>query len=217
MTDFSSVLFRVLRLMDEEARPNTKGQATGLNWYGGFREPSKRRPRTEVCWSQRLHELLPQNGFPTRLEVPYPNLRRCKCDNVVTLQDGSTLWLENKGAWKDYWTQKRNLTTYRSYLLHPLVSGLDASKSHTVPLDLKKLASLSSPPADHVGLLLIGFEQHGQGMEKDIEELERLAGLGQSPWKSAKESWEDSHRPGGHVRCWYWQRQVARTHGGCPT
>lgn len=195
--------------MDAEATTSRTGSPAGLNWYGGYFEPDKSRPRTEVCWSQRLAQLLPKHGYPTRAEVPYPAMQRCKCDDVVTLEDGSTLWLENKGAWREYWRERGNLKTYRSYLLHPLVPGLDASKSHTVPLDLKKLESLRRPHADRVALLLIGFDTNQHSMVGDIAELTRLAGLEAAPWSEAADNWADPCRPGCNVRCWLWHRTVA--------
>src|SRR3954468_11853342 len=81
MESFARTLFRVLREMDAEAVPNAQAVSTGLNWYGGHYEPQKQRPRSEVCWSLRLAELLPAHGHPTRAEVPYPRLGRCKCDD----------------------------------------------------------------------------------------------------------------------------------------
>lgn len=206
MTRIPAVLFEALRRMDAEADTSKSGNPAGLNWYGGYREPAKARPRTEVCWSQRLGELLPASGFPTRVEVPYPSLGRCKCDNVVSLEDGSTLWLESKGAWRDYWTARGGTLIYRSYLLHPLVPGLDASKTHTVPLDLQKLATLRPPHADRVGVLLVGFERADDPMDGDVGELVSLAGLDRSPWETATDAWVDAHRPGHNVRCWLWHR-----------
>ena len=58
MRHFAEVLFATLRRMDAEAETSRSGKPAGLNWYGGYREPAKARPRTEVCWSQRLGELL---------------------------------------------------------------------------------------------------------------------------------------------------------------
>lgn len=159
-----------------------------------------------MCWSQRIGELLPERGFPTRVEAPYPSLPRCKCDNVVTLEDGATLWLENKGAWRDYWFARGGMLIYRSYLLHPLVPNLDKSKTHTVPLDLKKLGTLSPPHADQVGVLLVGFERADDPMDKDVAELVALAGLDRPPWTSANDAWTDCYRPGHNVRCWLWRR-----------
>jgi hypothetical protein len=209
MSRFPKVLFDALRQMDAEANTSKSGKPVGLNWYGAYREPAKARPRTEVCWSERMGELLSERGFPTRVEVPYPLLPRCKCDNVVTLEDGTTLWLENKGAWRDYWSARGGMMIYRSYLLHPLVQNLDKTKTHTVPLDLKKLETLHPPHADRVGVLLVGFERDDDAMDKEIAELVTLGGLDRAPWTSAYDSWADCHRPGHNVRCWLWQRPTS--------
>jgi hypothetical protein len=66
------------------------------------------------------------------------------------------IWIEIKGAWKAWWGKRDHL--YRSYLLHPLVPGLDP-KTHTAALDVEKVSRMTSKAADHVGLLLIGFER----------------------------------------------------------
>lgn len=208
MERFTSTLFQILRQMDKEAVASAKGSPTGLSWYGGHFEPDKMRPRTEVCWSQRLAQLLPEHGYPARTEVPYPHHPRWRCDDVVTLPDGRRLWLENKGAWKDYWHQQCKLSIYRSYLLHPLVAGLDASKSHTVPLDIEKLAGLRSSEADCAAILLIGFDSDRAPMGEDVAQLIELARLDQVPWSTATDQWPDAYRTGCHVRCWLWWRPV---------
>jgi len=80
MDEFQQILFSTLRQMDMEAGRTASGVPTGLSWYGGFLEPSKKRPRTEVCWSRRLAQLLPQYGYPAKAEVAYPGQRHLKCD-----------------------------------------------------------------------------------------------------------------------------------------
>ena len=93
MTRFSNVLFEGMRRMDAEACTSKSGKPAGLNWYGSFGADEDGRRNRGVLVAA-AGELLPELGFPTRVEVRYPSLRRCKCDNVVTLEDGSTLWLK---------------------------------------------------------------------------------------------------------------------------
>jgi hypothetical protein len=110
--------------------------------------------------------------------------------------------VEVKGAWSDYWGRKN--ATYRSYLLHPLVPGLDGTKTHTVPFDLLKLSELRRPETDLVGLLLVGFETTHDPMAPDIETLKTLAGL--SEWSESSDVWESPTVSGQRVHCWLWQR-----------
>lgn len=207
---FAKVLFKALHQMDTEASCRKWGEPTGLNWYGGYFRPECKKPPTETSWTRRLEQLLPEYGYPTEREVPYPYNRRRKCDNVVTLPGGARLWLENKGAWKDYWMQNGGSWIYRSYLLHPLVAGLDATKTHTVPLDFEKLYPLRRPEADYIGFLLLGFDSAADPMDDDVAELTRRAGLNKRPWSVAATGWKDAYRPGCRVQAWLWQRPVCR-------
>jgi hypothetical protein len=163
MSPLAPALLKCLREMDLEACLPRGASPTGLAWFGGHREPEKKRPRTEPCWSQRLAELLPAHGFPAQAEVRYPSAPRDKCDVVASLPDGSAVWVEVKGAWKEYWRGKSELI-YRSYLLHPLVPGLDTSKSHTAALDLVKLNRLKPPDASPV-LLRDREREHRDGVD----------------------------------------------------
>src|SRR5262245_55555802 len=95
----ADAILRALRQMDDEACTPKGGYPTGLAWYGGHFRPECKRPPTETSWTRRLEQLLPTYGFPTKREVCYPYKGSLKCDNVITLADGSKLWLENKGAW----------------------------------------------------------------------------------------------------------------------
>src|SRR5262249_24912447 len=160
------------------------------------------RPKPEPCWSKRLAELLRQNGYEATAEVPYPGQKRKKCDVVAKLADGSVLWMELKGAWKEYW-RSRGEWIYRSYLLHPLADGLDA-KTHTVPLDIEKLLTLTARDARYLGILLIGFDSIEAPMDDDVEELTRLSRLGRSPWQTQSSgTWDDRGWPTCRVRYWF--------------
>src|SRR5438045_2842613 len=112
LEQFVVELGNCLKRMDAEACEPVGDYPTGLAWYGGHREPHLKRPRTECSWSLRLAELLDADGITARAEVAYPGQRRTKCDNVFVLGDGTRLWVENKGAWKEYW-RKKSLYIYR--------------------------------------------------------------------------------------------------------
>lgn len=200
-------IFAHLRRMDEEALTMVaSGLRAGLSDYGRHARPDNKKPSAEVEWSRRLTTLLSQDGVPTSPEVQYPEQvirgRRQRCDLVVTLAGGATIWVEVKGAWRDYWNGG---WIYRSYLLHPLEAGLDKTKTHTVPFDLLKLSRLAPPQADFVGQLVVGFDQVSDPMDNDIATLVSLAGLTQ--WRAATpDSWMSPTVAGQRVRAWLWHR-----------
>lgn len=206
-------IFKLLRQMDQEAGKNSEGKAIGLNEYGWHYHyrPEIKHPQTEPCWTKRLAELLSKRGFDTKSEEPYPDLpakHQVRCDLVISLGDSEKLWLEIKGAWKVYW---RGSGIYRSYLLYPcpLEPGL-VEKSHTVPLDLKKLERLRYPEATQIGILLIGFDSSEYPMDNDVVQLVNLTGMGRSPlWTCSYDEWEDAYRPGEMVKCWLWLKDLA--------
>ena len=209
LPSFENAVLRVVRQMDDEANGQWKGSPTGLNFYGGPLRPECIKPPNETSWTRRIKQLLPLAGFPTRREFPYPYSDEC-CDSLVMLDDGSTIWLETKGAWKKYWQDQRNEGIYWSYLLHPLVSGL-GEKDHTAALDLRKLSVLRRPHADFIGLLLLGFDADNSPMDADVEWLVDLAGLSHEPWSNSATGWSDPYRPSCGVKAWLWHRPVTGT------
>ena len=207
--ELACVLFQSLHEIDEEASTMLDGVPTGLNWYGGHARPDQKKPQTEPYWTRRLAEILSARGLPTTRKERYPvdGASRGRCDLVVTLDGDRRLWIEIKGAWREWWRRTGSLGIYRAYLLHPLVPGL-APKSHTVPLDLQKLSRLSTNHADHVALLLVGFDSVESPMDDDVSELMRLAGLNLMPWTTVSTGWPDQRRLGERVRCWCFHRAV---------
>lgn len=211
MSDHSRLarlVFSSLRTMDAEASTQRDGDPTGLSWYGAHAKPTQARPQTEPAWSQRLASLLSAGGYPAVAECRYPGLpsgKRNSCDVVVRTEAGK-LWVEVKGAWRDYWSAEKNLWIYRSYLLHPLLPNLDTSKTHTVPLDLEKLARITAEHGSAVGMLLVGFERPDDPMDQDVAELTRLAGLDR--WETWVDRWPAAHVPEQTVRCWLWVRPL---------
>ena len=195
-------IISIFRRMDAEAGPRPDGKQTGHWWYGGHARPELKRPHTEVEWSRRLGVLLTAAGYPTRREVPYPDKARDRCDLVVTLNDGRRLWLEVKGAWKDYWVARGRAGIFRSYLLHPLVARPSMKKGHSAALDFAKLTRVGPPDADLVALLLIVFDTDDAPAAVDVEELVSLAKLDRAPWSSYADDWKDAKGRGVHVRLW---------------
>lgn len=190
--------------MDREAK------SKGLSDYGRYARPDLKKPHCEVEWIKRLAELLSSGGVPTRREVEYPNQghlpKRSRKYRDLRLELGGSrsMSIEVKGAWSDYWG--RGHKTYRSYLLHPLIPGLDPTKKHTVPFDLRRLSGLLPPETNCIGQLVVGFETLDDPMDADIETLRILAGL--SDWREASETWVPSAVSNQRVRCWFWYRSA---------
>jgi hypothetical protein len=192
-----------LRAMDAEAVPRSDGKLTGLWWYGGHARPELKRPQTEVEWSRRLAALLSNAGYTTRRETAYPGTPRDRCDLVALLPDGRRVWIEVKGAWKDYWVARRGHAIFRGYLLHPLVPYPALGKRHTAALDLEKLGRLGPSSADLVAFLLVGFDRPDAPLDADLAEFVGLAGLGRDPWSGATDSWTDVQQRGVHPHVWW--------------
>ncbi len=202
MDALAPTILSLLRRMDAEAGLRADGKATGLWWYGGHARPELRKPQTEVEWSRRLGILLTEAGYPARREVPYPDKARDRCDLVVTMKDGRRLWLEVKGAWKDYWVAKGGAGIFRSYLLHPLVPFPSMGKSHTAALDIVKLERIGAADADLVAFLLVTFDTADAPAADDLAELTGLAKLDRAPWSGFSDDWTDAKGRGVHARLW---------------
>lgn len=201
MFDFTDALFNALLVIDREAAPSAEGRPTGLSWYGKYRHPGQAKPQTEPSWTQRLEELLIQDGFDCYKEIRYPddpgNAARRHCDNVVIFADDSVLWMENKGAWKEYWRERGSLGKFRSHLMESGNSALH---------DVEKVAPLCEPHAQWLGILLLGFDAPAAPLEPDVADFTSLANLDSAPWVAASMHWPDRWRDGQRVHAWFWWR-----------
>jgi len=198
--------------MDCEADQPARGFPTGLNWYGGFTRPDLTRPRTEPEWSRRLAEQLRGDQIAANAEVGYPDKPRTKCDLVIAAGDES-FWIEIKGSWKEYCHKSGTMGNYYSYLLHPLVAGLDKTKSHTAAIDVQRVSTLAPDAATWIGFLLVGFDSLQRPMETEVLQLANLSGISKLPWHCVSSSWPDPYRPNEHVKCWFWYRRNEKIGG----
>jgi hypothetical protein len=201
MHEITDALFMALLLMDAEATPTPDGHATGLSWYGKHRHPQQVKPKTEPSWTQRLEELLEDAGFETYKEISYPEdpafCAKRLCDNVVVFPDQSVMWMENKGAWKEWWRQQGKVGKFRSHLMESGNSALH---------DVEKVAPLCEPHAQWLGILLLGFDSSAAPMEPDVAEFAARAQIDCEPWVPASMHWPDRWRPGERVHAWFWWR-----------
>lgn len=204
-------LFRILFELDAEADTVCNpGSRTGLHDYAWHTQPDAKKNQTEVEWTRGLRTRLARIGWGARPdEVSYPDKKRDKCDMVIDLSTMDSVWIEAKGAWKEWWFNYGNTRTYESYLFHPLKSGLDASKTHTAATDLQKLSRLDGH-ATYLGFLLIAFDCRSRPIEPDIHEFRRLAGLDADRWVEFHAQWPDRGRAHCDVKCWFWIRPAER-------
>jgi tetratricopeptide (TPR) repeat protein len=203
LPNFAAALLNAVRQMNAEATPSQAGTPTGLNYYGRHRQPAHKKPQTEPSWTQRIVELLKNAGYDVRPECNYPNIPGCypsaKCDNVVTFEDGSTLWLENKGAWRKYWKDLGKLGTFHKHL---------RKGPNSAAHDIEKLSGLRKPHADYIGQLLIGFDEDSQLLERDVQDYCQAAGLSDEPWQVSSIRFPDEWRldPYEVIRAWFFWR-----------
>jgi hypothetical protein len=198
---FVGDLFRLLLRMDAEATPTAEGAPTGLHEYGRHCDPTGKKPSPETWWTRSLARLLTDAGYPAGKEQNYPDLPGCstadRCDNVIVLPDGRRLWLEAKGAWKEYWRQQGSLGKYRLYL---------TGQRKSAAADVKKLLPLRPPAADLIGFLLLGFDSTNHPMLEDVAEFAAGNSLTNPLWWHASCHWPDRYRSGRRVHAWVWIR-----------
>ena len=199
-------IITILKGMDAEADQPVRGHPTGLWWYGAHCErrcgSNMRRPRTEPWWSRDLSTRLSSLGHPAQAEVAYPDHPRLHCDVVVELPSGGRMWLELKGAWKTWWSERNKLGVYRSYLL----DAPSPARSHTAHGDVLKLQKI---PPTHGGILafgLIGFARIDEPMTEEVADLARRTGLDDPAWEHRSASWVGQHDAREMVTVWLWGR-----------
>lgn len=188
-TTFAIRVLDALQTMDAEATYLVGGRAAGLQAY---RHPALASNRWEESWSRGIADRVPQ----CRVECCYPGAKK-RCDLVWTLEDGSKLWLEVKGAWKQY-------------LWNGVLKSNSAYRKHlkAAAADVIKVGELPRGIAQHVGLLLLGFDVSGSPMDADIEAFILKAKLKNPEWTVAHRRWADPLAPGHRNSAWLWIRDV---------
>lgn len=199
-----TTLAKSLRAMDVEAVPLPTGTPVGLWWYARHRRRDEALPkncRNEEDWSRKLKELLDGEGMPTVTERFYPRPPKRRCDLVIAWPEVGRLWLEVKGAWRH--NNSRGTVKNSAYRKH-----LDAAAD-----DLGKIGSLDTTVADHVGVLLVGFDTSTDPIPPDDVDVVRH-GSRTTGWVEHYEQWDDLYRPNGRVRVWLWLRRAASNPDG---
>ncbi len=210
--DLPALLFECLRQMDREATNRSYYQGveypTGLREYALHVNPNRNPNRTprnvpyEEAMTNRLAELIEQSGLSVETYPRYPSGE--EGDLLVHLSDGSSLWIEMKGAWV--------------YNLHPTVNPNPNYRKHlTSPSEglAKDFFKVQGASATYVGILLIGFETDGYRIwAGDIAALKQNANYGAHAWSEHTDEWSDNILQGSKVRVWFWWRRLAEAGSG---
>ena len=192
-------LFDALHTMDREASV-IRGGPTGLCWYG-----ARKTRQTSRHWIPRLTILLNEAGFEVHGQEPYPT-GGARCDLTIRVNGNESVWIEIVGAWKDYCRRVGMESLYRATLQFPIESTQPVARKHKLATDMERLARVSPPQAQHIGVLIVGFDSTQFPMDEDIRELKSRSILGQPPWRVIENSWIDPHRDGCSVKCWLFLR-----------
>ena len=192
-------LFEALHTMDREATV-IRGGPTGLCWYG-----ARKTRQTSRHWIPRLVSLLQETGVNAHGQQPYP-LGGARCDLSIRVSENESVWIEIVGAWKDYCRRVGMESIYRASLQFPIEPAHSVARKNKLATDMERLASLSQPFAQHIGVLIVGFDSSQFPMDADVQELESRSELGRSPWRRFEKSWVDPHRDGCSVKCWLFLR-----------
>ena len=200
----SKKLFQFLHRMDDEA--NTaylKRHHAGLASYSVHYKKYKENERS---WSERIIELLRDDGISASTEKPYPNLSK-RCDIIIEM-DNKKLWLEVKSAWK-YWCnsktgKKKKEPNYKGYLFG------DRSRNNSSAQDIEKLSHLSKDDADYIGLLIVGFDIADDPIDIEMKQLAEMMKLEEDGWEIYDpEVWPDRNLPECRHNCWFMGKKVS--------
>src|SRR4051812_15792646 len=104
MDAFANELLDVVRGMDDEATTPVNGVRAGLCDYAIHVGSNPKR--YEVAWYRGIVSHLIRRGYDARADVDYPDGSGRECDVLVRFTASRSLWLEVKGAWKQWFSSK---------------------------------------------------------------------------------------------------------------
>jgi hypothetical protein len=185
-----------LRDMDAACASGLCNYVAATPWAG-----RKGKDEAAIVWG--VTERLQKSFDIEQREHDYPGSRE-KCDRVLTLADGSAVWIEFKNAWRAWYFErvKHNpSSTYRSYF-----NG--EGRSHAVSHDFRKLEQLRRCDAAYVAVVVVGFDGDDGVMANDLERLATTQELAARGWRMAADSWQTRQNAACWHRCWFWWREV---------
>lgn len=209
MKSLSQHILNILRQMDNEADTAINGVHAGLAAYAKHAGSKHHKRSISADIAQHLSD----SGFPTETEVPYPDGHQTRCDLVTTLPNGESCWIETKIIWWAWYSasqkavRRNDKGIYRGYLFGPLEQGLE--RSHSVAQDVDKLEALTSPAANSVAVVLIGFDEASGPVVNDVHWLIELKQLRSRGWQiTGPQTWADQNSDQCRLCCWVWWREV---------
>lgn len=167
-------------------------------WYARHNRRGESNPkhcRNEEDWSRRLKELMRDEGIAANCEEWYPAPPKRRCDLVIQWPDLGRIWLEAKGAWRH--EDANGGVKNRNFRKH-LRAAAD---------DLNKLLTVGPANADHIGMLLVGFDTTEEPItEEDIELIKSRCV--RRDWIEQQSVWPDANRRHGRIRLWLWMTEA---------
>jgi hypothetical protein len=198
VADLNALILGLLRRMDREAAPLSDGYPTGLWWFAGHLDRGgvgRKVQNSEVCWTQRVVQLLNADGIEAWGEQRYPDGSRCRCDAVVQFGFAKPVWLEVKGAWRAKFDPPGPNKSYYKHL-------------QAAAADLSKLERLQPEHASAVTFALVGFDTDDLPMTDDDVDPIRIQ-TAKSGWAEHSAMWRAEGSLDFRVRVWIWARRTA--------
>ncbi len=230
VNDITHIWNAILDALKEMGAASVReGKPYGLRGYPDyhrerqFSERSFRKSAWEEPLTDGIRLGLACQGLCTTTERRYPANPQERCDLVVDLCQSGLLWIECKTAFRQClgkagWGSPYDYD-YDGDDWYDPGKGRDswvAGVRDIVEKDVPKLLSLTSNEAQHVGVLLLGFDLRHAPLTN--QELYGLLGPSLDEWKPLHDSkegvtWKDSYsvraERGFRERVWFWCRPVA--------
>ncbi len=145
-----------------------------------------------------ITERLQKNWAVEQKVKHYPSSRKL-CDRVVSLSDGSLVWLEFKLAWKSWFYDEvyvNNDFYYKGYF-----GGMH--HGHSVAGDFDKMKDITASDGSYLGFLLIGFDDKSGTLLTDMQQLITTKQLAKNWIFLPVEQWVSKGSDQCWHRCWF--------------
>lgn len=158
-----------------------------------------RPKKTEAFWCDAIRGGV---DIPSCTVWPGEWPQRGGIDLAFAFDDGRRFCVEVKGLWPSYWQSRGQTATHRTNLFYPLDPAV-GSKTNTVALDLKRLATISDG-ASHVGLLVVGSHRPSFDLAADLNRFATLGNLRSPHWSMERQTLPNRHAPGFQIELRFW-------------
>jgi hypothetical protein len=164
-----------------------------------------RKNEAALAWG--VTEQLRKKYEVEQAEHSYTSSRK-RCDRVVALPRGGTVWLEMKHAWRRWYYE--GVQDNKPFFYNGYFRG--DHHTHSVAHDFEKLELLRPSQATYVALLMVGFDGADAVMERDMQALSTSAKLQERGWRVAARAWPTKESSECWHRCWFWWRSATTAH-----